>query len=125
MKVITQEDFIGKNKKCSYVLAYFINCNLNIGDEWNTLDYMRWIWDKHEEFHKINKLPECVTYWKGHNENLLEKFLVFIGFKNGKGEPASADDVELMILSGVIKMLGMEPTDTEGHSHEAIYFYHM
>lgn len=81
MAVITQEDFVGKNKKCSYVLAYFKNHDLNIGDEWNMLDYIRWIQNKHDEFHKINKLPECVTYWNGHNEDLLEKFLEFIGFE--------------------------------------------
>ena len=56
------------------------NHNLNVGDEWNELDYIRWIQDKHEEFHKANKLPECVTYWNGHNEDLMEKFLEFIEY---------------------------------------------
>jgi hypothetical protein len=80
ISIITSEDFVGKHRKCDYVLAYFKVHNLNVGDKWSVLKYMQWIQNKHEEFHKVNKLPECVTYWKGHNEDLLKEFLKFIGF---------------------------------------------
>ena len=80
MAVITREDFAGKHKKNDYVLAYFKEHNLGVGDKWNATDYINWIQNKHDEFHRENSLPEYVTYWKGHNEDLLEKFLAFIGF---------------------------------------------
>ena len=80
MAVITKDDFVGENKKCSYVLAYFKSHHLNVGDEWSISNYIQWIQKKHEEFRSVNHLPECTAYWKGHNENLLERFLQFIGF---------------------------------------------
>lgn len=80
MAIITQEDFNGKNKKCSYIIAYFQNHNLNVGDEWNTSDYIQWIQDKHEEFYRANELSEQDLYWNTHNTELYEEFLEFIGF---------------------------------------------
>ena len=94
MAIITQNDFVGENKKCSYVLAYFKSHNLNIGDEWNPLDYNQWIRSKHSEFHRIKGIPECVTYWTGHNEELLKEFERFIGYE----ENASIKKYSVMVV---------------------------
>lgn len=79
--LITDNDFSGEHRKCDYVLAYFKAHNLNVGDKWSQQDYMRWITGKHREFHENYNLPPYVSYWTGHNEDLLEEFLKFIGYK--------------------------------------------
>ena len=81
MLIITQNDFVGQNKKCSYVLSYFKSHNLNMGDAWDPQDYIRWIKNKHLEFRKIKGIPEYVTFWTGHNEELMREFERFIGYK--------------------------------------------
>ena len=78
MAKVTIEDYYWKQKKCEYVLAYYKAQGLKPGDDWKTYEYIQWIQKKHAEFHRIFGLPEDVIYWKGHNEDLLKKFIQFI-----------------------------------------------
>jgi ABC-type xylose transport system substrate-binding protein len=75
---LTEENFIGEHPLCSYVQAYLKSEDLTIGDEWNTVEYMRWIEDKQAAFRKLYKIPEHITYNQSQNEIFLE----FIGYTN-------------------------------------------